>query len=97
MIFCYEIKGDSSPLTYRVWCAIRADAWIVSGAEIRHESLGALFPKRSLPGCFESKALALARGIRWCESMAHQLLDAEVPEVPEELVRPINHFLSASP
>lgn len=73
-----------------------ADSWIVSGVEIRDDALGMLFPKRSLPGIFDSKALALARGIRWCESVAHQLLEADVPDVPPEVVRPINQFLRAA-
>ncbi|MBP0599838.1 hypothetical protein J8I26_17135 [Herbaspirillum sp. LeCh32-8] len=93
MIFRYEIKGNASAFTFGVWCCMNGGSWIVSGVEIRHDTIGSLFPKRSLPGLFDSKALALARGIRWCESVAHQLLDAEVPDVPAEMVRPIRHFL----
>ena len=51
-------------------------------------SIGQLFPKRSLPGLYDSKPLALARGIHWCECVAYQLLEAEVPEVPSEMLPP---------
>jgi len=88
MMTCYEITGHASPFQFRVWCANRADTWYVSGVEIRHQTIGPLFPKRSLPGLYDSKPLALARGIHWCECVAHQLLEAEVPDVPANLLPP---------
>ncbi|MRT27837.1 hypothetical protein [Herbaspirillum sp. CAH-3] len=88
MVSCYEITADSSPFTFLVWCAANDAQWFVSGVEIRHSTIGKLFPKRSLPGRYSSRPLALARGIHWCECVAHQLLEAEVPDVPAGLLPP---------
>jgi hypothetical protein len=88
MVSCYEITAESSPFTFLVWCAANDAQWFVSGVEIRHDTIGKLFPKRSLPGRYPSRPLALARGIHWCESVAYQLLEADVPEVAEEFLPP---------